>query len=365
MRIMISGGGTGGHIFPALAIAEALRRRVPGVEILFVGAKGRMEMEKVPAAGYKIEGLWISGLDRQKILKNLTFPLKVVSSLTRSFQLIRRFRPDVIVGVGGFASGPLLEAGARMKIPTLIHEQNSYAGITNKILSKKADRICVAFSGMEKYFPEEKILLTGNPIRQDLLEKKYSSEEARTKLGIQPGRKTILSLGGSLGARTLNQMFRDQTVLIAEQADTHFIWQYGSLYEEEYGTCDTARLENVTAVKFIEDMSLVYAAADLVVARAGALTLTELAALGKAAVLIPSPNVAEDHQTKNARQLENGGAAVLIKDEEARDTGIATLIDMIRKEEKLNILRKNIISFYREGADEVIAEEILKLAKAS
>lgn len=362
---MISGGGTGGHIFPALAIAEAIRRQVPGAEILFVGAKGRMEMEKIPAAGYKIEGLWISGFDRKKILKNLTFPMKVISSMIRSFQLIRRFRPDVIVGVGGFASGPLLEAGARKKIPTLIHEQNSYAGITNKLLGKKADRICVAFDGMEKYFPQEKLILTGNPIRQDLLEKKYSAAEARDKLGIAPDAKVVLSLGGSLGARTLNQMFRDHASSIAAHPDIHFIWQYGSLYEAEYGACDTARLKNVTAMKFIEDMVLAYSAADLVVARAGALTLTELAALGKAAVLIPSPNVAEDHQTKNARQLENAGAAILLQDGEARELGIRKMIDMIDKEDELNRLRKNIISFYRPDADQIIAGEIVKLAKAS
>lgn len=365
MKVMISGGGTGGHIFPALAIAEAIRRRIPGAELLFVGAKGRMEMEKIPAAGYPIEGLWISGLDRKKIFKNLSFPFKIVSSMSRSFRLIRQFRPDVIIGVGGFASGPLLEAGSRKGIPTLIHEQNSYAGITNKLLGRRVDRICVAFEGMEKYFPKEKLVLTGNPIRQDLIEKKYTIEEAKKKLGIPADSKTILSLGGSLGARTLNQMFRDQTKEIASRPDIHFIWQYGSLYEEEYGSCDTARLSNVKAMKFIEDMSVAYAAADLVVARAGALTLTELAALRKAALLIPSPNVAEDHQTKNALQLSEKGAAVLLKDENARKNGVRRMIEMLENPEDLKILRENISSFYRPEADRAIVDEIIKIAKAS
>lgn len=365
MKIMISGGGTGGHIFPALAIAEAIRRRLPDTEFLFVGAKGRMEMEKIPAAGYPIEGLWISGLDRKNIFRNLSFPFKIVSSMARSFRLIRQFQPDVIIGVGGFASGPLLEVGSRRGIPTLIHEQNSYAGITNKLLGRKVDKICVAFEGMDRFFPKEKLVLTGNPIRQDLIEKKYTVEEARKKLGIPVDSKTILSLGGSLGARTLNQMFRDQREKIASRPDIHIIWQYGSLYEEEYGSCETAQLTNVKAMKFIDDMSVAYAAADLVVARAGALTLTELAALRKAALLIPSPNVAEDHQTKNALRLTENGAAVILEDEKARETGVAKMIEMVEKEEDLRILRENISSFYRPEADQAIVDEIIKIAKAS
>jgi len=365
MKVMISGGGTGGHIFPALAIAEAIRRRVPDAEFLFVGAKGRMEMEKIPAAGYSIEGLWISGLDRKRIVRNLNFPFKLISSMVRSFRLIRQFRPDVIIGVGGFASGPLLEAGSRRGVPTLIHEQNSYAGITNKLLGRKVDKICVAFEGMEKFFPQEKLVLTGNPVRQDLIERKYSVEEAKDKLGIPSDSKTILSLGGSLGARTINQMFRDHTEEIAGRPDIHFIWQYGSLYEEEYGNCETAQLPNVTALKFIDDMSVAYAAADLVVARAGALTLTELAALRKAALLIPSPNVAEDHQTKNALQLSEKGAAVLLKDENARKSGVTRMMEMVQKPEDLKILRENIFSFYRPHADQAIVDEVIKIAKLS
>lgn len=360
---MISGGGTGGHIFPALAIADAVRKLDHEAQLLFVGAKGRMEMEKVPAAGYPIEGLWISGLDRQNMARNLVFPFKLISSLIQSARLINRFRPDVVVGVGGFASGPLLEVASRKRIPTLIQEQNSYAGLTNKLLAKKADRICVAFEGMEQYFPQEKIVVTGNPIRESLLISDWNRASARAQLGIAEDVKIILSLGGSLGARTLNRMFGENTTLIRSSSHIHFIWQYGALYEEQYENSDTARLSNVTALKFIDDMALMYAAADLVVARAGALTLTELAALGKASLLIPSPNVAEDHQTKNAMKLVDGDAAYMLEDQEAVTTGIDRMISLVNQSQELQRLEKNIRNFYKPNAAQRIAQEVLQLGK--
>lgn len=365
MKIMISGGGTGGHIFPALAIADAIRGLEPGADILFVGAKGRMEMEKVPAAGYPIEGLWITGLQRKSLLQNISFPFKLGSSLLKSYRLIKKFKPDVAIGVGGFASGPLLEVASRVGVPILIQEQNSYAGLTNKILARKADRICVAFEGMGKYFPEAKLDLTGNPVRQALLDSNWNRDSARKELGISLDKKVVLSLGGSLGARTLNQMFEQNTPAIAANPDIHFIWQYGAHYEEECSASETARLSNVTAVKFIDDMALMYAAADLIVARAGALTLTELAALSKAALLIPSPNVAEDHQTKNAMKLVEGDAAILLKDSEAVSRGIGQIIELVQNEEELMRLKKNIKLFYRPDAAQHIAREVIKLIKAS
>lgn len=363
MKVMISGGGTGGHIFPALAIADALRELVPGTEVLFVGAKGRMEMEKVPAAGYPIEGLWISGLDRKNMFRNLAFPFKLVSSLRKSARLINRFRPDVVVGVGGFASGPLLEMASRKGIPTLIQEQNSHAGLTNKLLAGKVDRICVAFEGMETYFPASKIIFTGNPVRESLLKSQWTRENARADLGLSPEQKVILSLGGSLGARTLNRMFGENTDQIRSHKNIHFIWQYGSLYEEEYRQCATAELPNVTAVKFIEDMAKMYAASDLVVARAGALTLTELAALGKAALLIPSPNVAEDHQTRNARKLVDVDAAQMLADSEAVATGIEKMVSLVHQSEVLKSLGQNIQKMYKPKAAHLIAQEIVKLGE--
>lgn len=365
MKIMISGGGTGGHIFPALAIADAIRKLQPSTEFMFVGAKGRMEMEKVPAAGYAIRGLWISGLDRHRPLRNIAFPLKLISSLWTSYRLIREFQPDVVVGVGGFASGPLVEVASRWGVPVLIQEQNSYAGLTNKILARKADRICVAFDGMESYFPKEKLHLTGNPIRESLSKTGISRTAAKEELGMAPEKKVILSLGGSLGARTLNRMFAENTDKIDAHRDVHFIWQYGSLYSEEYGPSATAALENVTAIPFIDKMDLMYAAADLVVARAGALTLTELAALGKASLLIPSPNVAEDHQTKNAMKLIEGKAAAFVADDRAVESGIGELIDLVNNPEKLKSLEENIQSFYYPNAAKHIAEEVIKLAQAS
>ncbi len=362
MKVMISGGGTGGHIFPALAIAEALKQKDQRTDILFVGAYGRMEMEKVPAAGYPIEGLWISGLDRQKKWRNMSFPLKLVSSLWKSYRLLSKFGPDVVVGVGGFASGPLLEMASRKGIPTLIQEQNSYAGLTNKMLAKKTDRICVAYEGMDQYFPHQKIIVTGNPVRASLLNADWTRDTARNDLNIAPQQKVVLSLGGSLGARTLNQMFDQNTQLIQSHSDLYFIWQYGSLYEDEYRESPTALLPNVKAVKFIDDMAKMYAAADLVVARAGALTLAELAALGKAALLIPSPNVAEDHQTRNAMRLVEARAAHILPDKEAVDRGIQEIIGLVNDTKSLTVLENHIRKLHRPDAAYKIADEVVKLA---
>ncbi|MBY5957545.1 undecaprenyldiphospho-muramoylpentapeptide beta-N-acetylglucosaminyltransferase [Membranicola marinus] len=363
MKIMISGGGTGGHIFPALAIADAINRLHPSANFLFVGAQGRMEMEKIPAAGYPIEGLWISGFDRQKMWRNFSFPFKLVSSLAKSYRLLKKFKPDAVVGVGGFASGPILEVAHRMGIPTLIQEQNSYPGVTNKLLARKVNRVCVAFEKMDAYFPNEKIVISGNPIRQSLLASNWSRTSARKDLGIAEDQKVVLALGGSLGARTLNQMFAQNTAAIEARPNIFYIWQYGALYEEEYSQSKTAQLPNVKAVKFIDDMARMYAASDLIVARAGALTLTELAALGKAALLIPSPNVAEDHQTKNARRLTESAAAGLLEDKNAVDGGIDRIQELVGQKEVLETYERNIKSFYRADAAERIATEVIKLAQ--
>ncbi|GAA5220932.1 undecaprenyldiphospho-muramoylpentapeptide beta-N-acetylglucosaminyltransferase [Membranihabitans marinus] len=362
---MISGGGTGGHIFPAIAIGNALLVEQPGTQLLYVGAKGKMEMSRIPAAGFEIEGLWISGIDRKKMWKNILFPFKLFSSLWKSYRLIKKFSPDVVVGVGGFASGPLLEMASRLNVPSLIQEQNSVAGLTNRLLAKKVDKICVAFDGMERYFPKEKIVYTGNPVRANLLKESVNIESEKLKWNIQPQCKVVVSLGGSLGARTLNQMFRDQTDLIAANPNIHFVWQYGKLYKEEYSQCDTAKLDNVSAFEFIDDMSSAYTIADMVIARAGALTLAELAVVAKPALLIPSPNVADDHQTKNAEQLANMDAAIVLSDSEAREKGLALAIDSLENTERLDSLSRNIAQYGSRDAARVIANEIVDLKSKS
>ncbi len=303
MKIIISGGGTGGHIYPAIAIADALKRRDVFIDILFVGAKGRMEMEKVPASGYKIEGIWISGLQRKLTLTNLLFPVKVIHSLWRCRAILKSFKPDAVVGVGGYASGPLVREAAEMGIPSVLQEQNSYPGITNKMLATKAKVICVAYPGMEKYFPEEKIVLTGNPMRGQL-SKEISREEAAKYFGLDAGKKTILAFGGSLGARTINEIIRQSYDLVAGRHDIQVLWQIGKLYADTYLETPSAKLNQVKATVFIDRMDLAYALADVVIARAGAITISELSLTGKPSILVPSPHVAEDHQTRNARSLE-------------------------------------------------------------
>ncbi len=360
-RIIISGGGTGGHIFPAIAIANALRRLAPDTRVLFVGANGKMEMDKVPAAGYEIVGLDIQGINRKSWWKNLTLPFKLYKSISKARRIVRDFKPDVAVGVGGYASGPLLHTAAQMGIPCLIQEQNSYAGVTNKRLGTKVDKICVAFEGMDKFFPKEKILFTGNPIRRESVAIENKRFEAAELLSLSPHKKTILVTGGSLGARTLNISMRDGLEKLAK-ADIQLIWQCGQYYYDELRPLAERYSDRVKLTAFLHRMDLAYAAADIIIARAGAGTIAELCAVGKPAILVPSPNVAEDHQTKNARALVDQGAAQMMRDAEAPDRLVDAAIELLRNRQQCATLRENITKLAILDADEVIAKEVLKLA---
>lgn len=361
-RVIISGGGTGGHIFPAIAIADAIKQEQPDAEILFVGAKGKMEMEKVPKAGYPIEGLWISGFHRQLTLRNLLFPLKLAASLWKAWRIIGRFRPDVVVGVGGFASGPLLEIASRRGIPTLIQEQNSYAGVTNRLLAKKVDRICVAYPGMERYFPAEKIVLTGNPVRRAIQDGKAAREEGVAYFGFSPERPILLVFGGSLGAKSINEAMADNAALLRGRPEVQVLWQVGQLYEQEFLACETARLPNVSARAFIDRMELAYAMADVIICRSGALTISELYFAGKAAIFIPSPNVAEDHQTKNAMAVAQAGAARVIRNNEAREQIIRQAFGLLDDEAARRELGARIRQLAMPDAAAHIAAEVRQLA---
>ncbi len=361
-RIIISGGGTGGHVFPAIAIADAIREAAPEAEILFVGARDKIEMEKVPKAGYPIEGLWISGFHRSLTWRNLAFPLKLLSSLWRSRAILRAFRPDVVVGVGGFASGPVLEMAGRLGIPTLIQEQNSYAGVTNRLLANRAARICVAYEGMERYFPAGKIVLTGNPVRRDLLAPAASRAEAAAHFGFDPARPILFVFGGSLGARSINEAMAANHERLAARPDVQLLWQTGKLYADTFGNGATAALSNVEARPFIDRMDLAYAMADVVICRAGALTLSELCLVAKPAILIPSPNVAEDHQTMNARALAEREAALLLPDAEAPARLFGLACELLDEEERRRQLSRNIKRLARPHAAEHIAGEVLNLA---
>lgn len=308
-KIIISGGGTGGHIYPAIAIANECKKRWPHAQFLFVGAQDRMEMEKVPAAGYSIKGLWISGLQRKLTLSNLSFPFKLIKSLWDAYKIIKQFKPDIAIGTGGYASGPLLKMASLKKIPCLIQEQNSYPGITNKLLSSSVDKICVASNGLERFFPKEKIVLTGNPVRQDLLRINTKKDEAITHFQLDANKKTLLVLGGSLGARRINQLIASQLSVLQE--DVQIIWQCGKLYIDQYASlCN----EHVQVHDFISRMDLAYSAADMIISRAGASSVSELCIVGKPVIFIPSPNVAEDHQTKNAQAIVEQQAALMIKE---------------------------------------------------
>lgn len=365
-RVIISGGGTGGHIFPAIAIANALRRIEPDIEILFVGANGRMEMERVPEAGYEIIGLDIQGIDRSSLLKNLALPFKMVDSLIRARKIIREFEADVAVGVGGFASGPLLMAANNMGLPTLIQEQNSYAGVTNKRLGKKAKKICVAYEGMDKFFPAEKIMLTGNPVRRDSVAIEGKREFALQIFGLQPHKKTILIIGGSLGAKQMNGYVLDVIHELGEKDDVQFIWQTGKTYYEDMERMlkmDELIPGNVKVKPFLDRMDLAYAAADLIISRAGAGTISELCVVGKPVLLVPSPNVAEDHQTKNAQALAAKNAAVMISEADARDTMMYVALELLSDEAKCASLSAEIKKMAMPDADEAIAGEVLKLIK--
>ncbi len=365
LRVIISGGGTGGHIFPAIAIAGELRRLRPDVKILFVGAEGRMEMQRVPAAGYEIKGLPVAGFDRKHLLKNVGVLVKAWKSSRMARDIIKDFHPDVAVGVGGYASGPTLRECQKAGVPTLLQEQNSYAGVTNKMLAKKARRICVAYEGMERFFPAEAIVMTGNPIRQNLADRTLSRVESVKRFGLDPKRKTVLIVGGSLGARTINDTILSGLNLIRRQEQVQFIWQTGKFYSEEIKKrLDEAGCpDNLKVTDFISNMNEAYAAADLVVSRAGAGSISEFCLLGKPVVLVPSPNVAEDHQTKNAMALVEKDAALCVADTEARLTLLPLAINTVQDEAKLVELSRNILKFARPNASEDIAKEVIRLAE--
>lgn len=362
-RVIISGGGTGGHIFPAIAIAKAIKKLEPGAEILFIGAKGRMEMEKVPAAGFAIEGLPVSGFQRRLTLKNLVFPFRLAASLLKARKIVRRFSPDVVIGVGGYASGPTLRTAAALGIPTLIQEQNSYPGVTNRILASKAVRICVAYDGMEKYFPKEKILLTGNPIREDIAGIRNKNPEAYSFFGLDPAMKTVLVTGGSLGAGTLNESILGCIGMNLDR-EMQFLWQTGrNYYARVLVQLSHGRAPNVKVHPFIDRMDLAFSCADLVVSRAGAIAISEICAAGKPAILIPSPNVAEDHQTKNARALQEKNAAVLLKDTEAVEKLHVLVRQLVRDDHRLAELAANVSKLAIADAADRIAREALSLKK--
>lgn len=362
-RVIISGGGTGGHIYPAISIANALKLIDPSIEILFVGAQGRMEMEKVPAAGYNIVGLPIAGIQRSLTLKNLAVPFKLLKSLSEAGRVIDRFKPDVVVGVGGYASGPVLFKASSRGIPTLIQEQNSYAGLTNKILSKRAKCICTAYDGMERFFPAESIIKTGNPVRQDLVNLEEKRGEAFSFFGLDPNKKTVLVLGGSLGARTINRTIAAQLGKVKEQ-DFQLLWQTGKFYfNESRKAVDESGASNVKVMDFIYKMDLAFAAADVVVSRAGAGTISELCLVAKPCILVPSPNVSEDHQTKNAMALVNVDAAQFVADVDCNEQLLDSLVALVNDENKCLRLKENIVQLGIPNSAERIANEILKLIK--
>lgn len=363
LRIIVSGGGTGGHIFPAISIANAIKEQHPDTEILFVGALGRMEMQRVPAAGYKIIGLPVAGFDRKHLLKNIGVLIKLFRSQCMAKKIIKGFKPHAAVGVGGYASGPTLKTAGQMGIPTLIQEQNSYAGVTNKLLAKSAKKICVAYDGMERFFDKDKIILTGNPVRQNLLNKKMNSEEAVRSFGLDPTKKTVLIIGGSLGARTINNCVMEALDKI-KASDVQFIWQTGKIYIEEarQAVKKAGNLSMLYTTDFISDMAAAYSAADIVISRAGAGSISEFCLLGKPVILVPSPNVAEDHQTKNALALVNKGAALYIKDSEAPELLIDTALRTVKDTETLKRLSKNITKLAFKDSANVIANEVCKLA---
>lgn len=363
IRIIISGGGTGGHIFPAVSIANALKEQHPDIEILFVGAEGRMEMQRVPAAGYKIIGLPVAGFDRKHLWKNIGVLIKLVRSQLKARQIIKDFKPHAAVGVGGYASGPTLKVAGMMGIPTLIQEQNSYAGVTNKLLAKKACKICVAYEGMERFFDKEKIILTGNPVRQGLLTQAISKEEAIRKFGLDPQKKTILIVGGSLGARTINNCVMHGLEKI-KNSGVQFIWQTGKFYIDE-AKATVAKVGNLPMLHttdFISDMAAAYSAADLIISRAGAGSISEFCLLQKPVILVPSPNVAEDHQTKNALALVNKDAALYVKDMEAEQKLLDLAIQTVQQPDTLTKLSTNIAKLAFKDSANVIANEVYKLA---
>ena len=360
-KFILSGGGTGGHIYPAIAIANELKRRFPNAEFLFVGANDRMEMQKVPQAGYKIQGLWISGLQRRVTFDNSLFPLKLISSLIKSRTIIKNFRPDVVIGTGGFASGPLLQVATNFSVPTLIQEQNSFPGITNKVLSKRVNKICVAYENLERFFPANKIVLTGNPVRSDLTTAKNNRDEALKHFNLDATKKTLLVLGGSLGARRINQLI-DKEVVFFTANNIQVIWQCGQLYYETYKSRSE---KNIQVLSFIDRMDLVYAAADFVISRAGASSVSELFLVGKPVIFIPSPNVAEDHQTKNAQSIVSNEGAILLT-EASLDTQFESVFSELLNSPELQAkLSRNIAKLAKPNATIQIVDEVEKLINST
>jgi UDP-N-acetylglucosamine--N-acetylmuramyl-(pentapeptide) pyrophosphoryl-undecaprenol N-acetylglucosamine transferase len=369
LKFILSGGGTGGHIYPAIAIANEIKTRFPDAEFLFVGAKDKMEMQKVPQAGYEIKGLWIAGLQRKLTVQNMMFPFKLISSLWKSRTIINNFKPDVVIGTGGFASGPLLQMANSLNIPTVIQEQNSYPGITNKLLSKKANAICVAYENLERFFPAEKIVFTGNPVRQDLLNVETKRQEGISYFNLDANKKTLLILGGSLGARRINQLIAKELDFLLESGVQVF-WQCGKLYYEDYKKYNsknaqpaTRNSQPVTVKAFIDQMDLIYAAADFVISRAGASSVSELCLVGKPTIFIPSPNVAEDHQTKNAKAIVDKNGAILLRENELDEKFETVFTDLISNENLQHELSQNIKKLAKPNATKDIVEQIIKLIK--
>ncbi|WP_179343752.1 undecaprenyldiphospho-muramoylpentapeptide beta-N-acetylglucosaminyltransferase [Winogradskyella ursingii] len=359
-KFILSGGGTGGHIYPAIAIANELKTRYPNAEFLFVGAADRMEMDKVPQAGYKIEGLWISGIQRKLTLRNLAFPFKLMTSLMRSRKIVKSFKPNVAIGTGGFASGPLLQAAVTRGVPSLIQEQNSYPGITNKLLGKKVNTICVAYEGLEKFFPKEKIKLTGNPIRKELLQVSGQEIEGKNAFNLIHKKHTLLVLGGSLGARRINELI-EQHIDLFESLNVQVIWQCGKLYCQQYKQYNDVKHVQVHA--FLNNMDMAYAAADVIISRAGAISVSELCIVGKPVIFIPSPNVAEDHQTKNAKAVSDKRAAVLIRETDLETDFEQEFSELINNQDKRKKLSKNIKELALVNATNEIVDEVIKLLK--
>ncbi len=361
IKVLISGGGTGGHIFPALSIANGIKERNPQAQILFVGAENRMEMERVPAAGYKIVGLPVSGFDRKHLLRNVKVLLRLYKSMRLAKKILKDFNPDIAIGVGGYASGPMLKEAQKHGVPTLIQEQNSYAGVTNKLLAERAAAICVAYEGMEKFFPADKIIITGNPVRQNILSCSLTPQQAREKFGLQPDKKTVLVVGGSLGARTINRCIENAMGRI-KASDMQIIWQTGKLYDAEAKqVMEETKPNNVRQMAFVANMDEAYRAADLVVSRAGASSISELQLLGKASVLVPSPNVAEDHQTKNALALVNQNAAVMVRDAEAAEKLIDEVLALLADDARLKSLSDNILKMAKRNSVDKIVDKVMEL----
>lgn len=364
LKVLIAGGGTGGHVYPAIAIADAIKKQAPGADILFVGAEGKLEMEKVPMAGYRIEGLPVVGFQRKLTFKNLLFPFKLAISWMKARQIVKAFGPDVAIGVGGYASGPAVKVASSMGVSAVLQEQNAFPGITNKMLAASAKKICVAYEGMERFFPKEKLVLTGNPVRtaffEGLSEKKA---EAVAYFGLDPKKQTVFIFGGSLGAKTLNDSMMEGTEVLASNDKVQWIWQTGRFYEETALKSRTALLPNVKALAFIDRMDLAYATADVIIGRAGALSIAELCLVGKPAVLVPSPNVAEDHQTKNAMALVEKNAARMVADAAARSELLKDVLAMLGNEKERQQLSVNIAKLAKPNAAEEIASVVLELVK--